>query len=83
MNFIKLLLKNKEKEPKTYEAVYGSLVEQNIRRKYSQRDVEAILNNYLAEPDNITYQQEFKDLQTYRKQCKDEVKGGLVSGLDR
>lgn len=74
MKFLNLLKKNKEAEPKTYEAVYGSMVEKKIRQRYHQRDIEAILNNFLAEPDNPVYVKEFNELQAYRKQCKAEVK---------
>lgn len=77
MNFIKLLLKNKEKEPKTFEAVYGSLIEKKIRERYSLSAELAILRQRDDKPE------EFAQYNAYVEQCKDEVKGGLVSGLDR
>lgn len=75
MRFLNLLKKNKEAEPATYEAVYGSLVEKALTaRGYSPSKIQAIVNNYLAEPDNEKYIKEFIDLQEARKQCKAEVK---------
>lgn len=78
MNFLKLLKKNKEVEPKAYEAVYGSMVEKElIKHGYSPSKIQAIVNNYLDEPDNEKYIQEFKELQVCRKQCKAKVKEEL------
>jgi len=77
MKFLKLLNRNKTVEPTTYNAVYGSMVEKKIRIRYSQRDVEAIINNYLSEPDNPVYIAELNELQQYRKQCKAAVKKEL------
>ena len=77
MKFLRLLNKNKTVDPTTYSAVYGSMVEKKIRIRYSQRDVEAIINNYLAEPENPVYIAEFNELQQYRARCKAEVKREL------
>lgn len=77
MNIIELLKKNKTAEPKAFDRIYGALVERKIRRRYSQRDIEAIMNNYLSEPNNDVYIKEFAELQSYRKQCKAEAKAEL------
>lgn len=49
---------------------YEKLVSKYIREKYSQDAVEAIIANYLNEPENEIYSNEFKDFQEYRKNCK-------------
>ena len=86
MSLINLLNRNKEAEPKTYEAVYGSLVEKKIREKYSLSAELAILRQRDDKPE------EFAEYNAYVEQCKDEVKKSLqsneskeelVSGLDR
>jgi type I restriction-modification system DNA methylase subunit len=75
MRFLKLLNRNKEAEPKTYELVYGLEVEKKLtERGYNPGKIQAILNNYLAEPDNEKYVREFLELQEVRKECKAEVK---------
>jgi hypothetical protein len=77
-NSIRLLKKNKEAEPSTYEAVYGSIVEKKLEENgYTSSKIQAIINNYLAEPDNEKYIKEFQELQECRKQCKREVKDPL------
>lgn len=79
MNALKLMLakKNREVNPESWEELYGHRVTNKVRKRYSQNQVEAILNNYLSEPTNETYAAEFKALQEYRKQCKTEVKKEL------
>ena len=49
---------------------YGKLVARLIREKYSQDEVEAIINNYLFDPQDETYRLEFSELQKYREECK-------------
>ena len=53
---------------------YGEAVDREFRKKYLQRDVEAIINNYLADPNNAKYVREFQEMQAYREQCKAYVK---------
>ena len=53
---------------------YDEAVDMEIRKKYPQRAVEAILNNYLADPTNEQYIAEFDELQAYRAECKAFVK---------
>lgn len=71
MSLINLLNKNKSKEPKTYETVYGSLIEQKIRQKYSLSAELAILRQRDAKP------YEFMIYNEYVEQCKLEVKSLL------
>lgn len=75
MNIDKELLEaNKQKHPEVYEGAYKKAVEERIRLRYPQGDVEAITSNFLAEPENSIYKAEFEDFQAYRRQCKAEVK---------
>lgn len=78
MNFLNLLKRNKEVEPRTYEAVYGRLVEKELKKNgYPADKIQAIVNNYLAEPENDEYVIEFWQLQECRKQCKATIKNKL------
>lgn len=53
---------------------YGEAVDREFRKKYLQRDVEAIINNYLSDPNNAEYVREFNEMQAYREECKAYVK---------
>ena len=53
---------------------YGEAVSTEIRKRYTQDQVEAILNNYIAFPDDEEYIREFEQLQEYRLYCKSYVK---------
>ena len=55
-------------------ASYGELVERLVRKRYSQSQVEAIINNYLADSKNEQYKTEFLEMQAYRKECKAKAK---------
>jgi hypothetical protein len=68
MKFIKLLKKNKEAEPKTYDVVYGSEVEKKIRERYSLSAELAILRQKDEKPE------EWKAYNAYCEQCKSEIK---------
>lgn len=50
---------------------YDSLVSFLVRERYSQDNVESIINNYLEDTSNDT---EFKELQVYRVECKELAK---------
>jgi hypothetical protein len=58
---------------------YGELVERLVRQRFSQSQVEAIINNYLDDSENEQYKNEFLELQSYRKECKTEAKRILGS----
>ena len=69
--FKDLIKANQEEAPEIVKAVYGKMVEDLLEEEgYLSRDIQAILNNYLDEPENTEYVQEFKALQKCRKQCK-------------
>lgn len=53
---------------------YGEAVDREFRKRYLQRDVEAIINNYLSDPNNAEYVREFNEMQAYREECKAYVK---------
>jgi hypothetical protein len=71
MSIFRLLNKNKDREPKTYEKVYDLLVEKKIREKYSISDELAFLRQKDAKP------YEFMIYNEYVEQCKLEVKSLL------
>ena len=54
----------------TRDEKYARLVDAYVREKYSQSAVEAIINNYLSDPENEKYKAEFAALQLYREECK-------------
>lgn len=74
---IKLAKMNEAAAPGTLEILYGRMVAKKVRRRYGQNQVEAIINNYLADPTDPDYSAEFKALQAYRQQCKAEAKAEL------
>jgi hypothetical protein len=59
---------------KTKAEAYACAVAELVRQKYTQNDVEAIINNYLADPTDADYAAEFAALQAYRKECKAQAK---------
>lgn len=77
MNYNELLKKNMEVVPQIYDQTYGRLVGEKFRAKYSQDNVEAIINNYLLDPENEKYKAEFTAMQEYRKLCKEQAKEEL------
>jgi hypothetical protein len=56
------------------EQVYGRVVNDLLRQQYKADRVESILNNYLDDMTNKEHEQEFNELQAYRKECKLEAK---------
>lgn len=59
---------------KTKAEAYACAVAELVRQRYTQNDVEAIINNYLADPTDADYAAEFAALQAYRKECKAQAK---------
>ena len=57
--------------------IKNELINKKIRERYSQDEVEAIINNYLDEPSNSQYLKEFQELQNYRKSVKNDIKREL------
>jgi len=50
--------------------IYGSVINDLFRQKYSQDKVEAINNNYLDDMTNEEHIKERDDMKDYRKECK-------------
>jgi len=71
-NFDDLMFLAEYGETKT--ARYAELVDKYVRERYSQSAVEAILNNYIADPSDEEHAEEFAALQTYRAECKARAK---------
>ena len=60
-----------QREREEWQAIsYDDAVHDLVRNRYSQQAVEAILNNYIAFPDNPECIREFQELQQYRAECK-------------
>lgn len=64
------------KEPITEEKDYGPMVSTLIRAHYSQDQVEAITQNYLADPER--YKDDFEALQAWRAESKRVAKSAFV-----
>ena len=56
------------------EQVYGRVVKDLFRQRYSQDKVEAINNNYLDDMTNVEHIKEREDMKAYRRECKLEAK---------
>lgn len=54
--------------------VYECIITKIIRQRYPDNDMTAILSNYLNEPDNEKYVNEFKEVQEWRKFAKSIAK---------
>ena len=59
---------------KEKEQTYPILVNYLVRQKYQEQDVEAIINNYLDDMNNVKHLNEFRELQAYRNRCKIKAK---------
>lgn len=59
---------------------YPMLVSSLVRERYSEDDVEAILNNYLSAPDK--YGGEFDNLQSWRELAKKTAKEVIEASLN-
>lgn len=70
-----LVLAETGKTPAQY---YADRIDEIVREKYSQSAVEAILNNYIANPDDEEIKAEFDVLQEYRASAKEAAKAELA-----
>lgn len=77
MKHLDLAKKNREIEPTSWDDLYGTLVSREFRKIYSKDNCEAIINNYLDDPTNEKYVAEFREMQEYRKYCKNLVKNEM------
>ncbi len=68
MKFLKLALKNKEVDPKSWEDLYEGKINRRIRKRYSVNQELAILRQRNTKPD------EFAKYHAFVEQCKAEVK---------
>ena len=59
---------------------YGPMVSAIVRSEYSEDAVEAIVNNYLADPDGHT--EEFQQLQAWRTEAKQRAREVISSFSD-
>lgn len=66
------------KEPITEEKDYGPMVSTLIRARFSQDQVEAITQNYLANSKDADAKKAFNDLQAWRAQAKQIVKDCIL-----
>ena len=58
----------------TLDALYAARVHTLVRMRYTQSAAEAIINNYLASPDDEKYKGEFVAMQAYRAECKAQAR---------
>ena len=57
---------------------YNDLVDEFIRLVYSDKEMFAIINNYLLDPENEVALNEFNEMQAIRKEAKDLAKSILA-----
>ena len=61
--------------------IYECVISKIVRQRYPDNDMTAILSNYLAEPENEKYQQEFFELQNWRKLAKTTAKSVVLNEI--
>lgn len=71
MNTIALLLKNKEREPETFEKCRSYLIEQLIEQKYSLKQEVAIIRQKDTKPE------EYQEYFNYVEECKSKINSQL------
>jgi hypothetical protein len=71
MRYLKLAKKNRDKEPKAFETVYGAEIEKKIRKRYSLSAELAILRQRDTKPS------EFAAYNAYVEECKQAVKAEM------
>ena len=60
---------------------YGGIIDALVTFKYPNDKMQSVINNYLLEPDNAEYIQEFNDMQAWRKEAKEIAKQALEYGV--
>ena len=60
---------------------YGKIVDALITYKYPTDKMQAVINNYLLEPNNAEYIIAFNEMQTWRKEAKEIAKQALLYEL--
>ena len=71
MKHLKLALKNKERNPASFDTLYENLIIRKIRERYSVNQELATLRQRDEKPE------EFAEYNAYVEQCKAEVKAEL------
>jgi hypothetical protein len=71
MKFLKLALKNKEKDSASFDELYESMIIRKIREKYTVNQELAILRQRDSKPS------EFAEYNAFVERCKAEVKEEL------
>ena len=71
MRFLKLALKNKEKDSASFDELYESMIIRKIREKYTVNQELAILRQRDSKPS------EFAEYNAFVERCKEEVKAEL------
>lgn len=57
---------------------YANMVSAIIEDRYSKDNMDAVVNNYLCEPEDETYAEEFKKMQEWRAHAKEVAKSYFV-----
>lgn len=60
---------------------YGGIVDALVSHKYPIDKMQAVINNYLLEPENEEFVTEFNNMQAWRKEAKEIAKEVLLYEL--
>lgn len=60
---------------------YSGIVDSLIQYKYPIDKMQAVINNYLLEPENQEYIIAFNEMQSWRKEAKEIAKEALTYGV--
>lgn len=60
---------------------YSGIVDALISYKYPNDKMQAVINNYLLEPENLEYVTVFNEMQAWRKEAKEIAKKALEYGV--
>lgn len=60
---------------------YGGITDCLIQHKYPIDKMQAVINNYLIEPENPEYITAFNEMQAWRKEAKEIAKEALTYGV--
>jgi hypothetical protein len=60
---------------------YSGIVDALIQYKYPIDKMQAVINNYLLEPENLEYVTVFNEMQAWRKEAKEIAKQALEYGV--
>lgn len=60
---------------------YSGVVDALVQHKYPIDKMQAVINNYLLEPENQEYIAAFNEMQAWRKEAKEIAKEALAYGV--